>query len=222
MHLIKIPNIGETVIDMDNVPRDYIWMDGNNIEEFESRNFLAQEINSTRFLVCSEENINALLDYYLNYVFHYDFLGDMQSILSPGYDLWIGYYERGKRTYSSLPKQIRQIVDYLIKERIIFLCKTETKGDDEEFIYVMKDGNYIANNPVSWDFISGLEDVCRKIIMEYWINEINDFWLNARYLTEPDCGEWGKSLYEMFLLYENPDEEGERDMLSNIIENLIV
>ena len=141
---VDIPDLGILGFNEEDVPVDYCWPGYcSSMDEFKERNFLIQDFNGHKILICSNEN-GVALGNYLSGCIVTDYMGELEVFISNSmsYDYWFCMAFECCENYDQLEDWVKDIIELFIQKKAIIPIP-EGKRDYFALVdtYEYEDGN---------------------------------------------------------------------------------
>ena len=177
------------------VPVNYLWSGyASNIAEFKEANFLKMDSNGLDIFICSEENGVALGDYLSKYIIKQQFIRDMESVFSPGYDYWFfKAWEQAAPDYSELDAWVHNIVDLFVSANLI----TRFKSGDTEYFAFSELATY-EEKSLPDTLIKQAETLCKDAFIAFCEQSYADYG-DTEELASMDVSSWGAEIIDRFI-----------------------
>ena len=182
-------------VDWNSVPVDYQWSGYSaNSEDFKAINFLKIEADGLPVYICSSENGVALGDYLSKYIIKQQFIRDMESVFSPGYDYWFfKAWEQAAPDYSELDAWVHNIVDLFVSSNLI----TRFKSGDTEYFAFSELAAY-EEKSLPDVLIQRAETICKAALIAFCEQSYTDYG-NTEELSSMDVSSWGAEIIDRFI-----------------------
>lgn len=177
------------------VPIDYLWSGyAADSEQFKETNFLKLDSSSASTYICSEENGVAPGNYLSEYIFKQQFIRDMESVFSPGYDYWFfKAWELADPGYSELDTWVHNVVDCLISSDLI----TRFESGGKEF-FAFSELSLYEEKPLPDTLIRQAETLCKDALIAFCEQSYADYG-DTEELSSLDVSPWASNIIEQFI-----------------------